>query len=95
MSECASCEHVRPLYYRGLCRPCRDSHRATRTIGQFGYIKADRLTDYAWLTRGCGESLSVAAARIGVSERTAWRYEAELRLLAPSPSPAGTEGLAA
>jgi hypothetical protein len=79
VSECASCEQVSPLICRGLCHPCRDSHLYAGTIEQFGYVKADRLADYDWLTRGCGESLPVAAARIGVSERTAWRYEAEIR----------------
>src|SRR5581483_7161214 len=78
VSECASCEQMAPLTCRGLCEPCRDRHRKAGTVEEFGYVKADRLADYEWLTRDCGETLYVAAARIGISERTAWRYEAEL-----------------
>ena len=38
-----------------------------------------RIEDYADLTRSLGESLYSAAERMGISERTAWRYEAALR----------------
>jgi len=41
--------------------------------------KNGRLEDYAWLTRDQGLSLPHAAGRMGVCERTAWRYEAQLR----------------
>ena len=37
-----------------------------------------RLEDYAEL-RSWGESIASAAARLGVSERSGWRYESELR----------------
>ena len=78
VTECASCGNVRPLITRGLCDRCRHRHRDNGTLDDFGYLKADRVQDYAWL-RKSGETLPVAASRIGVSERTAWRYEAELR----------------
>lgn len=84
VAECASCELERPLYVRGLCRPCHIRHQADGTAGQFGYVKADRLEDYAWL-RTSGELLPVVAARLGVTERTAWRYEAELTLAGKAP----------
>ena len=83
VAECASCEQIRPLPSRGLCVPCRELHRKAGTEAEFGYVKADRLADYADLRRD-GELLEVAAARIGISERTAWRYEAELRDAAAS-----------
>lgn len=38
-----------------------------------------RIEDYVELTREFGLSLEHAAERMGVSVRTAWRYEAELR----------------
>src|SRR5271166_2150819 len=74
---CASCERVRPLITRGLCDSCRHRYEDDGTITDWGYVKADRVQDYAWLRRS-GETLAVAASRVGVSERTAWRYEAEL-----------------
>ena len=86
VAECASCELVAPIYYRGLCVTCRDTHRTAGTLEEFGYVKADRLADYEWLTRECGETPTVAAARIGISERTAWRYEAELAASAGWPA---------
>jgi hypothetical protein len=39
---------------------------------------AGRAEDYQWLTRELRMSRAEAAARLGVSERTAWRYEARL-----------------
>ena len=78
VAECASCEQEGPLISRGLCKPCRDRHQWAGTLTSFGYVKADRVADYADLRRD-GELLEVAASRIGVSERTAWRYEAGLK----------------
>ncbi len=40
--------------------------------------RAARLEDYSEL-RSWGEGVSRAARRVGISERTAWRYEAERR----------------
>ena len=79
VAECASCERTRPILSRGLCRSCKDRHLLDGALEEFGYLKADRMTDYEWLTRQCGELLPAAAARIGISERTAWRYEKQLR----------------
>jgi hypothetical protein len=67
-----------PIESRGLCAACRRRNRDRGTLGEFGYVKADRLADYAEL-RGLGVPVPAAAARLGVSERTAWRYEAELK----------------
>lgn len=78
IAGCASCEKVRPLVTRGLCDACRWLCRQDGTITQWGYVKADRLADYARL-RWNGAPVPAAASRIGVSERTAWRYEAEIR----------------
>jgi len=77
VSECARCELVRPVWYRGLCRPCVDRCRLDGTIGCYGYVKADRMADFAWLRLG-GVDVAGAAGRVGVSERTGWRYETEL-----------------
>ena len=78
LDECASCGQVRVIAHRGLCDPCTNRYERDGTITQWGYVKADRVADYAWLRRS-GELLTVAAARVGVSERTAWRYEAQLK----------------
>jgi hypothetical protein len=84
VTECASCGLERPVHCRGLCRPCQLRHQEDGTAGQFGYVKADRLEDYAWL-RASGELLPVAAARLGVTARTAWRYEAQLAAAGQAP----------
>ena len=78
VAECASCERVRPLISRGLCDTCRARHQENGTIGEYGYVKADRMADFARL-RSSGYGVGEAARRIGVSERTGERYEAELK----------------
>lgn len=78
VAECARCGRVRPLLGRGLCNPCRWMSRRNGTILDYGYVKADRVADYARL-RGLGYELEDAAVRVGVSKRTAERYEAQLR----------------
>lgn len=77
MIQCASCDQGHPVIMRGLCNPCRHRYERAGTITDWGYVKADRLEDYAWLRR-TGELVPVAATRLGVSERTAWRYEMQL-----------------
>src|ERR1700733_5670202 len=84
VAECASCEQVRPIITRGLCSTCRHRFEWDGTITDWGYVKADRLEDYAWL-RASGESVPVAAARLGVTERTGWRYEAQLTRAGRAP----------
>ena len=77
LDDCADCGRLMPMECRGLCAACRKRNGARGTLGEFGYVKADRVADYAELRRA-GVPVPVAAARLGVSERTAWRYEAEL-----------------
>jgi hypothetical protein len=77
VAECARCGHVRPLLERGLCNSCRTRCHDDGTITEFGYVKADRVADFARL-RGNGCQVAEAGERIGVSRRTAERYEAEL-----------------
>jgi hypothetical protein len=77
LRECLDCGQPRELVCRGLCNPCRQHHRNAGTIADFGYVKADRLADYADLRRT--HSVAAAARRLGLSERTGWRYEQELR----------------
>ena len=84
-SPCASCGEDRDLCCRGLCEKCRAQARRDGTLASFGYVKADRLADYAALRPAF--SVPVAAARIGVSERTGWRYEARS---VPAGGTAGT-----
>lgn len=77
VAECASCGVVKPVKRRGLCRACESRHVRDGSIGQYGWVKADRMAEYASLRPGL--SVPEAAARAGVSVRTASRYEAELR----------------
>ncbi len=84
VAECASCEQARPILGRGLCNACRWRHRDDGTIAEFGYVKADRVADYARFRLG-GLGLAQAAARVGVSKRTGERYEAELAASGEAP----------
>jgi hypothetical protein len=85
LGDCASCSQYQPIVGRGLCVTCRWRHRADGTIGDYGYVKADRFSDYVLIrpARVAGGELAAfvrgAARRLGVSERTAWRYEAALK----------------
>lgn len=85
MSACW-CGCGRPAYRAGLWGACyvrwRKAGRPAqvpppRGRGNDGH-RADRVEDYAEIC-GQGYRLEHAAARLGVSERTAWRYEAALR----------------
>lgn len=78
LDDCADCGRLMPIEARGLCSTCRTRNRDRGTLGEFGCVKANRLADYAELRRR-RVPVPVAAARLGVSERTAWRYEAELK----------------
>jgi hypothetical protein len=84
VAECASCELERPLYCRGLCRECHARHLADGTLDSFGYVKADRVSDYAAL-RAARVPIVTAAARLGVARRTAHRYETELAAAGKAP----------
>jgi hypothetical protein len=84
VTECARCGKVRPLLERGLCNPCRKTCHDDGTIGDYGYVKADRMADYA-CRRLNGDSIAAAAVRLGISKRTAERYEAQLRDAGKAP----------
>jgi hypothetical protein len=84
VSECARCGQARPLVYRGLCAACRNRCLRDGTLAGYGYVKADRMADYAALRRR-GEGTGAAGARIGVSARTAQRYEAQLLAAGQAP----------
>lgn len=77
VAECASCGRPKRIGGRGLCGGCKKRHRLDGTLSQYGYVKADRLADYAGLREELG--MRGAAARVGVCVRTAHRYEATLR----------------
>ena len=77
VAECALCGYPRVIRGRGLCEPCRKHCRNDGTIAEYGYVRADRLADYTALREALG--MRGAAARVGVTVRTAHRYEAALR----------------
>ena len=77
VAECASCGYPRIIRGRGLCEGCRKRCRLDGTLGQYGYLRGDRIADYAALREALG--MREAAARVGVTVRTAHRYEAALR----------------
>ncbi len=78
--RCSRCGH----HARGLCRSCYDRwYRAGRPAdvpGQSefrsGRPAMARREDYLWMRDEQGLTRPEAAARLGVCERTAWRYEA-------------------
>lgn len=74
IAECARCEQVRPVRGRGLCEPCRKAAREDGTLNEYGWLRADRIAEYAQYRTG-GLSVRAAARRLGVSERTCSRYE--------------------
>jgi hypothetical protein len=78
LAECVSCERQMPMLGRGLCGMCRSRCAKDGTLTEYGYTKADRITDYVRL-RTDGLTVTAAAVRIGVHRRSATRYEAELR----------------
>jgi hypothetical protein len=75
---------VRPLLCRGLCNSCIWTCRHDGTYGEYGYTKADRIADYAH-RRYNGDTIGLAASRLGISRRTAERYEAKLRDAGQAP----------
>ena len=84
VAECVSCNRVRPLPCRGLCVSCRDRHGDNGTLSDYGYVKSDRLAEYRRLRLG-GLNITEAAKWIGVSRRTAGRYEASLIATGSAP----------
>ena len=75
---CVSCEQDRPVFSRHMCKPCyqRLWRRDDGSLEQFGWVRADRLAEFGQL-RDRQYSVEAAGARVGVSARTAWRYEAD------------------
>ena len=76
-----TCGHPLPAHGRGLCENCYHRwryHGCPEDVPPAGAKRKWRLEDYAEL-RAWGETLECAALRLHISERTAWRYEAELK----------------
>ena len=65
------CRRTRNISRAGFCPRC---HRRWVRRGKPG-----RVEEYVELTRDVGLARGAAARRMGVCERTAWRYEADLR----------------
>ncbi|TDD45415.1 XRE family transcriptional regulator [Nonomuraea terrae] len=81
---CADCGQLSSHGGRHLCFTCYARNDYYGTLDQYPPLRtwlstAARVEDYAELRRQQYMSLRDAAARLGVSERTAWRYEAKLR----------------
>lgn len=92
-AECSCCGLVGEIETRGLCGACRKRCRRYGTLRAWGQVKADRRREYA-AVRALGWSLEYAAWSAGVSVRTAWRYEAELRDARSAGWPATREAAA-
>ena len=78
---CGCCGKTRSLKARELCTTCHVHCTLDGTLGQYGWVRADRLAEFREL-RERHYPVELAGARVGVSARTAWRYEAA-RQLAP------------
>ncbi|MCO6011449.1 hypothetical protein NE236_41520 [Actinoallomurus purpureus] len=69
------------------CRACHSRwERAGRPASGPPPKRNGRVGEYAELTRDQHYTLVNAAARMGISERTAWRYEARLRAAGIPPA---------
>jgi hypothetical protein len=77
IAECARCGRVMRIPYRGLCMTCLKSCERDGTLAEYGWVKSDRLAEYAAIRQSLG--IAEAAQRTGVSKRTAQRYEKQLR----------------
>lgn len=93
---CARCPRPRRYPTCGLCDPCYQQWRrdGRPDLGTWqphvqcstsAESVAGRREDYAEL-RGFGLSVEDAAARLGVHERTGWRYERQLRAEETGPA---------
>jgi len=79
MAACADCGQVRPIIARRLCRTwCYDRNRRAGTLGRYPTGLAVRLEEYAGLRAAHWGVLEICAA-LGISLRTARRYDARLR----------------
>lgn len=80
VAECDSCGHAKPIDAFGWCKPCyKRWDRAGRPDSGPPPRRVGRVDEYFELTREQYYTLPNAAARMGISERTAWRYEARIR----------------
>ena len=77
--ECGSCGRDKVIKARGLCSWCCHLRTLDGTLGQYGWVRADRLAEFREL-RERHYPVELAGARVGVSARTAWRYEAARQL---------------
>lgn len=86
--DCVRCRRPRPHHGRGLCESCHayvrrpyvptGAGRGGPGLPKAPRALAGRIEDYAEI-RGRHYSVDDAAARLQISIRTAWRYEARLR----------------
>jgi hypothetical protein len=88
---CVSCQRLAKNYSRERCRACAraDAYAAAnpcdrpgphgRGVPKGAVVLAGRIEDYVELTREQCYTLENAAARMGISVRTAQRYEARVR----------------
>lgn len=80
---CACCGELGEHNGRNLRKECYDRHYHAGTLHQFPKVSTwiptlGRLDDFAEL-RGRGMSVKKAAAKLGMSSRSGWRYEARLK----------------
>jgi len=78
VADCIDCGRLRVVASRGLCMSCQTRHVREGDLSEWGYVRADRLAEFADLRRG-SVPVTEAAARVGVSARTGQRYERDLR----------------
>lgn len=84
---CDSCGNTAPRGGFDWCIPCYNRWaRAGRPDTGPPPRRNGRYEEYAELTREQHYTLRNAAARMGISERTAWRYEARLRAAGIPPA---------
>lgn len=78
-APCCCCGERPRRYSNGWCKPCWNRWDYAGRLGPGPPPRrCGRWDEYAELTREMGHSLRQAAERMGISVRTAWRYEARI-----------------
>jgi hypothetical protein len=76
--ECCLCGRTKRIKGRELCSACFNRSTLDGTLGNYGWVRVNRLAEFSEL-RDRHYPVEMAGARVGVCARTAWRYEAARR----------------
>ncbi|MCW2929953.1 MAG: hypothetical protein JWM19_915 [Actinomycetia bacterium] len=89
VAECARCGLEKRIKGRGLCPACSSAVTRDGTIGEYGWMRDERLEEFAGHRRHM--NITRAGAATGISTVTAFRYERLLREREAGDSAAGAD----